>query len=45
MILNGTITSPGVHIPIEKEMYKPILEELENYGIYFVEKEVSPRFY
>jgi len=45
MILNGTITTPGVHIPIQKEIYDPILEELENYGVHFVEKEVEPRFY
>lgn len=45
MILNGTITTPGVHIPIQKEIYDPILDELENYGIHFNEKEVKPRFY
>lgn len=45
MILNGTISTPGVHIPISKEIYNPILEELKNYGINFVEKEVEPRFY
>lgn len=45
MILNGTITTPGVHVPISKEIYNPILDELENYGINFTEKEVEPRFY
>lgn len=45
MILNGTIKTPGVHIPIAKEIYTPILNELENYGIHFQEKEVEPRFY
>lgn len=45
MILNGTITTPGVHIPIQKEIYEPILDELENYGVHFNEKEVEPRFY
>ena len=30
MILNGTISTPGVHVPILKEIYKPILDELEN---------------
>lgn len=39
MILNDTIKAPGVHIPIAKEIYTPILDELENYGIYFKEKE------
>jgi hypothetical protein len=45
MILNGTISTPGVHVPILKEIYNPILNELENYGINFVEKEVTPTFY
>ncbi len=39
-ILNGKITTPGVQIPIKKEVYTPILEELETYGIVFKEKEV-----
>jgi saccharopine dehydrogenase-like NADP-dependent oxidoreductase len=41
MILNGTITEPGVHIPIKKTIYKPILNELEDYGIYFTEKNIT----
>lgn len=41
MILNGKINTPGVHIPIKKEMYEPILAELSNYGIRFKEKKVS----
>ncbi|PCI97275.1 MAG: saccharopine dehydrogenase [Flavobacteriales bacterium] len=45
MILNGTIATPGVHVPIIKEIYNPILDELENYGINFNEKEVTPTFY
>ena len=39
-ILNGEITTPGVQIPIRKEVYEPILKELKNYGIYFTEKAV-----
>ncbi|KAA5827907.1 saccharopine dehydrogenase [Algibacter amylolyticus] len=39
-ILNGKIKTPGVQIPITKEVYNPILKELENYGIRFQEKEV-----
>ncbi|TYP99450.1 saccharopine dehydrogenase-like NADP-dependent oxidoreductase [Tenacibaculum adriaticum] len=39
-ILNGDITTPGVQLPIKKEVYGPILKELEEYGINFVEKEV-----
>ena len=40
-ILNGEIRTPGVHIPINKEVYQPILKELEDYGIIFNETEVS----
>lgn len=39
-ILNGKITTPGVQIPISKEVYAPILEELKSYGVAFKEKEV-----
>lgn len=36
-ILNKQIKTPGVQIPITKEVYDPILKELENYGISFKE--------
>jgi saccharopine dehydrogenase-like NADP-dependent oxidoreductase len=39
-ILNKEITTPGVQRPITKEVYEPILKELENYNIFFKEKEV-----
>ena len=39
-ILNGEIKTPGVQIPISKEVYTPILKELSEYGIEFHEKEV-----
>jgi len=39
-ILNKKIITPGVQIPITKEIYNPILKELANYGIEFTEKEV-----
>jgi len=39
-ILNGKIKTPGVQIPISKEVYTPILKELKEYGILFSEKEV-----
>ncbi|MDM1402706.1 saccharopine dehydrogenase NADP-binding domain-containing protein [Myroides marinus] len=39
-ILKGIITTPGVQMPITEDVYKPILKELENYGINFVEDEV-----
>lgn len=39
-ILNGEITKTGVLIPIDKNVYEPILKELEDYGIVFTEKQV-----
>ncbi|MBP9793453.1 MAG: saccharopine dehydrogenase NADP-binding domain-containing protein [Flavobacterium sp.] len=39
-ILNGNIKTPGVQLPIKKEVYLPILKELEDYGVLFHEKEV-----
>lgn len=39
-ILNGKITTPGVQMPISKEVYQPILKELETLGINFKEYEV-----
>ena len=39
-ILNGKIKTPGVQIPITKEVYTPILKELEDYGITFKETQV-----
>jgi saccharopine dehydrogenase-like NADP-dependent oxidoreductase len=38
-ILNGEIKTPGVQIPITKEVYSPILKELEDYGVIFNEYE------
>lgn len=40
-ILKKEITTPGVLRPITKEVYEPILKELEAYNISFSEKEVS----
>jgi len=45
MILNGKITTPGVHVPIKKEIYEPILAELEEYGIQFIEREIEYKGY
>jgi len=39
-ILNGTITTPGVQLPITKEIYLPILAELETLGVVFKEEEM-----
>ena len=38
LILNGTITTTGLHIPIVKEIYEPVLKELEQHGINFNEQ-------
>lgn len=37
LILNGSITRTGVHLPKYPDMYLPILKELEDYGIHFKE--------
>ena len=41
LILNGKITTPGVQLPIKKEVYLPILSELEQFGVVFNEKEMA----
>ena len=38
LILNGKIKTPGVQLPIRKEVYEPILKELEEYGVVFKEQ-------
>jgi saccharopine dehydrogenase-like NADP-dependent oxidoreductase len=38
-ILNGNIKTPGVQLPINREVYLPILKELEEFGVVFHEKE------
>ena len=40
LILNGDIKSTGVKVPVSKEIYKPVLEELEQFGIRFIEEEI-----
>ena len=37
LILNGTIKLKGLHIPTKKEIYEPVLKELEEHGIKFEE--------
>lgn len=41
LILNGKIKTPGVQLPIREEVYLPILNELEEYGVVFKEEEVQ----
>jgi len=40
LILKGKITTPGVQLPIRKEVYEPILKELEEYGVLFHEQDM-----
>lgn len=41
LILQGKIKLTGVQIPTVKEIYEPLLAELEEHGVKFHEKEVS----
>ena len=41
LLLNGEITQKGVVIPTKADVYKPILQELEQYGIHFIEEVTS----
>jgi saccharopine dehydrogenase-like NADP-dependent oxidoreductase len=36
LILNGTIQLRGLQIPVSKEIYEPVMNELEEYGISFL---------
>ncbi len=38
LILNGEINLVGIHLPTVKEIYQPVLQELESNGIIFSEK-------
>ena len=38
LILNGKIRLTGLHIPTSKEIYEPVLDELEKYGVKFQEE-------
>ena len=42
LFLNGEIdVKPGVHIPVMPEVYNPVLDELKEYGIEFIEEEIN----
>jgi saccharopine dehydrogenase-like NADP-dependent oxidoreductase len=41
LILEGTYKEKGVQLPIQPGIYNPVLKELEEYGIRFVEEEVT----
>jgi saccharopine dehydrogenase-like NADP-dependent oxidoreductase len=40
MILTGTLTEKGVTLPVQKNVYEPILAELETFNIRFEETEL-----
>ncbi len=40
-ILNGTIKATGVQMPTSKEIYEPLLKELEKFDVVFTEKEIA----
>jgi saccharopine dehydrogenase (NADP+, L-glutamate forming) len=40
MLLNGDIKNRGVLVPVEQEVYAPILMELKKYGIHFIDKQI-----
>jgi saccharopine dehydrogenase-like NADP-dependent oxidoreductase len=40
-ILEGKYQEKGVQLPIQPEIYNPVLEELKEYGIRFVEEEIN----
>lgn len=37
LILEGKITETGLHIPVVPNIYEPVLDELKNFGIKFIE--------
>jgi saccharopine dehydrogenase-like NADP-dependent oxidoreductase len=41
LILQGKIDLTGVHVPIRKEIYSPVLDELKTMGLDFIEREVE----
>ena len=42
LILEGKISLTGLHIPIIREIYEPVMKELEEYGIAFEESNTLP---
>ncbi len=39
LVMEGKITSTGVNIPVMKEVYEPVLEELKKFGVIFKERD------
>jgi hypothetical protein len=38
LILDGTIRVPGLHIPVSRDIYAPVMAELAKNGIVFKEE-------
>jgi saccharopine dehydrogenase (NADP+, L-glutamate forming) len=38
LTLKGVIQSRGLHVPVQPDIYQPVLQELEKQGILFKEK-------
>jgi len=41
LVMEGKIKAKGVQIPVMKEVYEPVLEELRKFDVEFKEKEVE----
>jgi len=41
LVLQGKLQKPGVHIPTTKDVYTPILDELESMGFVMHDREVE----
>ncbi len=39
LLLLGKISTTGVNIPTMPEVYEPVMQELEDYGVKFTEQE------
>jgi saccharopine dehydrogenase (NADP+, L-glutamate forming) len=39
LLLTGKLNQFGVVVPTSPEIYNPILDELESFGVHFIEKE------
>lgn len=44
LILQGKVPLTGVRMPIHREIYEPVLNELETMGISFIEEDTPPIF-
>ena len=41
MMMLGETSLKGVHMPVLPELYRPILKELEEYGVKFIEEDLD----